>query len=107
MKTSTQDTAVAPHHFREFVRDRLSSIYPVSTDALLVSTDALLAYLVYKPMTQINVVTQRLQRSFLGFIHTAFVRECRITYIYPSRDNGCSLTDIISIMGSLAYLFTM
>jgi hypothetical protein len=35
------------------------------------------------------------------------VRECRITDIYPSRDNGFPLTDIISFMGSLVYLFTM
>ena len=100
MRTSTKATAVAPHHFREFVRHRSINIYPVSTDDLL-------ANLFYKPLTQINVAKQRLQRRLLSFIHTAFVRECGITYIYPSRDNGCSLTDIISIMGSLAYLFTM
>ena len=102
MRTSTTCTAtpVAPHHSLKLVCDRLISIYPAST-----CTDDRLADVVYKHITQINVVRQRLQGSFLSFIHTAFVRECEITYVYPSRVNGFSLKDIISIKWSPVCLF--
>ena len=41
-----------------------------------------------KPLTQNNFVRFRKLLSVPSFIHTAFVRECGITDIYLSRDNG-------------------